>query len=287
MIKSQLEKILGYPLEATENPDFGDYSSNVALSHKPPREFAEREVERLRINKELVLFVDKIEVAGPGFINFWLTRSVLVSELEKIQKEGDRYGQSDSGKDKTVVVDYSAPNIAKPFGIGHLRSTIIGQSIYNLYKFLGYEVVGDNHLGDWGTQFGKLLYMIKSEGFADFDIAKLEELYVEFHELAERDKQDERHRDADVQKEHRVAPRRSLRQIERQFQDETGQARDPEHSQERPVRHGRVEAGAIALAETPDDQDSRAVDEQGAGEGSEKTDRIPDRHRCPGRLDAD
>jgi arginyl-tRNA synthetase len=187
MIKSQLEKILGFEIEATENPDFGDYSSNIALSHKNPREFAEKEVEKLKADKKLAEYVDKIEIAGPGFINFWLTRTVLVSELEKIQKDGEKYGKSDLGKGKTVIIDYSSPNIAKPFGIGHLRSTIIGQALYNLYTALGYTVVGDNHLGDWGTQFGKLLYMIKSKNVTDYDITKLEELYVEFHKLAEKD----------------------------------------------------------------------------------------------------
>jgi len=183
MIKEDLENILGFKVEATENPDFGDYSSNVALGHKPPREFAEKLVAKLKADKKLGKLVDKVEIAGPGFINFWLKRNVLLGNLNEIQKEVDRYGWSDSGKGKTVVIDYSSPNIAKPFGIGHLRSTIIGQALYNLYKSLGYEVVGDNHLGDWGTQFGKLIYMIKKENIKDFDVDKLEELYIKFHKL--------------------------------------------------------------------------------------------------------
>ena len=179
-------------LEFPENPEFGDYSSNIALqlpatNHQSPRQRADDIVSNLKNNKNLMAVVGRIEVAAPGFINFWLTRGALVNELEKIQKKADRYGQSDLGKGKTVVIDYSSPNIAKPFGIGHLRSTIIGQALYNLYSFLGYEAVGDNHLGDWGTQFGKLLYMIKLKNLADFDIDKLEELYVEFHKLVETD----------------------------------------------------------------------------------------------------
>ena len=85
-------------------------------------------------------------------------------------------------------MEYSSPNIAKSFGIGHLRSTIIGQALYNIYKFLGYEVVGDNHLGDWGTQFGKLLYMMDKEEIsatAEINLAKLEELYVIYHKPSE------------------------------------------------------------------------------------------------------
>ena len=89
------------------------------------------------------------------------------------------------GAGKTVVIDYSAPNIAKPFGIGHLRSTIIGQALYNLYKAIGYRVIGDNHLGDWGTQFGKLLYMIDKDKVTDLSIENLEKLYVEFHKHPE------------------------------------------------------------------------------------------------------
>jgi arginyl-tRNA synthetase len=92
------------------------------------------------------------------------------------------------GHGKTVVIDYSAPNIARRFGIGHLRSTIIGQALYNIYQALGYKCIGDNHLGDWGTQFGKLLYMIATEKPKELSIEKLEELYVKFHKMAEEDK---------------------------------------------------------------------------------------------------
>ena len=177
MIKTQLEEILGYEIEATENPDFGDYSSNIALKNKDldPQEIANK------INNQDLPFTAK--VVG-RFINFWLKTDVLVSNLTQIDKEKEKYGSSDIGKGKTVVIDYSAPNIAKPFGIGHLRSTIIGQALYNFYQFSGYEVVGDNHLGDWGTQFGKLLYMIDSTKTKDFSIENLEKLYVEFHKLA-------------------------------------------------------------------------------------------------------
>jgi arginyl-tRNA synthetase len=101
----------------------------------------------------------------------------------------DKYGSSNLGKGKTVIVDYSSPNIAKPFGIGHLRSTIIGQAIYNIYKFLGYKVIGDNHIGDWGTQFGKLIYAIKKWGkekeINKNPIKELHSLYVKFHKEAE------------------------------------------------------------------------------------------------------
>ncbi|MGA3292313.1 MAG: arginine--tRNA ligase [Candidatus Microgenomates bacterium] len=199
MVKDQiikaLQEITGEKeinLEFPENESFGDYSSNIALvlaqkEKKNPREVAESLVEKLNKENNLKSITEKIEVAGPGFINFWLKRDVLINNLTQIDSEKEKYGTSSFGKGKTVVIDYSSPNIAKPFGIGHLRSTIIGQALYNLYKDLGYEIVGDNHLGDWGTQFGKLLYMIKLEKVTDFNITKLEELYVEFHKLAETD----------------------------------------------------------------------------------------------------
>ncbi|MCX6705995.1 MAG: arginine--tRNA ligase [Candidatus Woesebacteria bacterium] len=160
-------------LEFPENEAFGDYSTNIALLNK-----------NLNID-ELVEKFNRLDLpvkaeARGRFINFWLKKEVLVDSL--IHNDIPAIG-----KGKTVIIDYSSPNIAKPFGIGHLRSTIIGQALYNLYKFLGYEVIGDNHLGDWGTQFGKLLYMITAGNVSDFDISKLEEIYVEFHRLAEKD----------------------------------------------------------------------------------------------------
>ena len=155
---------------------------------KNSRELAEDIVRKLQKDKELAKIIDKIEVAGPGFINFWLKKEVLVDNLIRIDSQKEKYGASNVGQGKTVVIDYSSPNIAKSFSIGHLRSTIIGQALYNLYKFLGYEVVGDNHLGDWGTQFGKLLYMLQGKSEAEITkltIQELEELYILFHKKAE------------------------------------------------------------------------------------------------------
>ena len=176
-------------LEISENENFGDYSSNIALLGKKrnPRQAAEHIVNKLKTDKDLLKICDRIEIAGPGFINFWLKKDVLINILKHIDTEKENFGKSVKGNGQTVVVDYSAPNIAKPFGIGHLRSTIIGQALYNLYKELGYEVIGDNHLGDWGTQFGKLIYMIKEEKPKGLSIEILEKLYVEFHKRAETD----------------------------------------------------------------------------------------------------
>ena len=105
---------------------------------------------------------EKIESVN-GYLNFFISKGNLVKDLENIEKN-ENYGSNEDGKGKTMVIDYSSPNIAKPFHIGHLRSTVIGQSIKNLHRFSGYECIGVNHLGDWGTQFGKLIVAYKKWG---------------------------------------------------------------------------------------------------------------------------
>ncbi len=188
MIKDEIKNLikeLGYSNFSVEIPadkKYGDYSTNVAMkAGKDPAIIA----DELRIkNKEL-----RIEVAG-RFINFFISKEYLIKELKQILKQKDKYGSSKAGKGKTIVIDYSGVNIAKPFGIGHLRSTIIGQAIYNLYKCQGYKVIGDNHLGDWGTQFGKLIYAIKNWGnekeVKNYSVKSLVALYIKFHEEAEK-----------------------------------------------------------------------------------------------------
>lgn len=127
-----------------------------------------------------------------GYVNFKIDRVFWTKQtLERILSEGDRYGSSDEGKGKTVCIDYSSVNIAKPFHIGHLSTTVLGSSLYKLHKFLGYTPVGINHLGDYGTQFGKLISAYKRWGKKE-DVEKgglraLNALYVRFHEEAEKD----------------------------------------------------------------------------------------------------
>ncbi|MEQ8767504.1 MAG: arginine--tRNA ligase [Planctomycetota bacterium] len=108
--------------------------------------------------------VSKIEPAGP-YLNFFIDRSTRAGRvLEDIEREAECFGSSDEGKGQKVVIDFSSPNIAKPFGIGHLRSTVIGNAIGRLLRFRGFETIGVNHLGDWGTQFGMLMVGLERWG---------------------------------------------------------------------------------------------------------------------------
>ena len=151
IISSALSKATGEKhihLEFPENEGHGDYATNIAMvvakkKGLKPVEYAEDVVKRLQKDSDLTKIVSKIEVVKPGFINFFLSEKVLLSNLKRIGKEKGKYGSSKVGEEKTVVVDYSSPNIAKHFGIGHLRSTIIGQSLCNLYGFSGYKVIGE------------------------------------------------------------------------------------------------------------------------------------------------
>ncbi len=193
-------KALGYELAGEEivlerpnNSQYGDLSTNIAMilakkNGKNPVDLAKNIVDNFQ--KDLASdIVEKVEVAGEGFINFYFSAQYLKDEAEKINFETEfRQSLAGYGRGKTLVVDYSAPNIAKPFGIGHLRSTVIGQAIYNLYAVLGWKCVGDNHLGDWGSQFGKLIVAIKKWGEKQIDnltIDDLEKLYVRFHQEEE------------------------------------------------------------------------------------------------------
>lgn len=153
-----------------------------------PAKLAQELAEKIDFHDTLF---QNIEAMG-GYLNF----SVAYQKfnhlvVQNVQELGERYGSSELGKGKTVVIDYSSPNIAKPFSVGHLRSTVIGQAIYNIFSFLGYEVIGDNHIGDWGTQFGKLLCEYKRSGDrATIEANPIEELlklYVKFHDDAEKD----------------------------------------------------------------------------------------------------
>ncbi len=152
---------------------------------KSPRIIAEELVENLQESP----YFERIEAEG-GYVNFTIDKALLAEEtLGEILAGGDRYGTSDIGKNQKVIVEFSSTNIAKPFHIGHIRSTMIGNSLYRIHQFLGYDTVGINHLGDYGTQFGKLIVAFKlwgSKAVVEQDpIPELLKLYVRFHEEAE------------------------------------------------------------------------------------------------------
>ena len=168
--------------------EFGDYAVNTAFALSKLLGVSPNEVANLlaeKLNEKKPAEIAKIEVAG-GYINFFLAEGFLRKELAKIHKDRELYGRSKIGGGKTIVIDYSAPNIAKPMHVGHLRSTIIGDALANIYEALGYKVIRWNYLGDWGTQFGKLIAAYKLWGdkkeVEKDPIKTLEGLYVRFHE---------------------------------------------------------------------------------------------------------
>lgn len=215
MIREEIEKLIKKSLSnlgientqvSLEHPAdlaMGDYSTNVAMvlaktEKKNPVELAQKIVEEISTRSDLGnskrsdLWLEKVE-AKNGFINFYLSKEFFASSLKEILEKGEDFGKNESGKGKKIIVEYSSPNIAKPFTVGHLRSTIIGDAVANLLAFSGYEVLRDNHLGDWGTQFGKMIVAIKKYG-NEAEIEKsaqpvrdLVALYVKFHEEAEKD----------------------------------------------------------------------------------------------------
>lgn len=135
--------------------------------------------------------IEKAEPAG-GYLNFTVSRSAQAKAvMERIQKEGARYGGSDEGNGRHICIDYSSVNICKPLHIGHLPSTVLGNSLYRIYRHRGYAPVGINHLGDWGTQFGKMIYAYKAWGDCETiekgGVDELVKLYIRFHQEAEND----------------------------------------------------------------------------------------------------
>ena len=188
---TQIEKqeIEGY-IEIPKDDKNGDYAFPcfrlAKTMKKAPQAIAEEIKEKILIDDKII---EKIEVLG-GYINFYINKTLLAKEvLEELEKE--EYGKTELGKGKTVLIDYSSPNIAKPFHIGHLRTTLIGNSLYRVYKYLGYNTIGINHLGDYGTQFGKMIEAFKMWGneydLTEDPINKMVDMYVRINELCKTD----------------------------------------------------------------------------------------------------
>ena len=187
----ETEEIKQY-IEVPKEKANGDYSFpcfRLAKELKQsPVNIANNIKEKIDIDENII---SKIDVVN-GFLNFYVSKSKIAEvTIAKFNTQKEEYGKSNMGEGKTVLVEYSSPNIAKPFHIGHLKTTIIGHSLYNIYKFLGFKTIGLNHLGDYGTQFAKLIEGYKRWGdeydFSSNPIDKLAELYVRINQLCSED----------------------------------------------------------------------------------------------------
>ncbi len=178
-------------IEIPGDPAMGDYAFPCFKLAKELRKAPPMIAADISAKLEKPAFIAGIQVVG-AYINFFLNKQCYIEDvLGKMSAQEGSYGSSRMGAGKTVCIDYSSINIAKPFHIGHLSTTVIGNSLYRIYGYLGYKPVGINHLGDWGTQFGKLITAYKKWGSKE-DIEKnaitaMLELYVRFHDEAERD----------------------------------------------------------------------------------------------------
>ena len=166
-------------LQAAKNPDFGDFQINGVMgaakkAKQNPRELAQKVAEALADNA----VIESAEVAGPGFINLRLRPEFLAQNIQTALSDA-RFGVAKTDKPQTVVIDYSSPNLAKEMHVGHLRSSIIGDSISRVLEFMGNTVIRQNHVGDWGTQFGMLVaYLVEQQkDNAAFELADLEQFY--------------------------------------------------------------------------------------------------------------
>ncbi|OWK36640.1 Arginyl-tRNA synthetase [Fimbriiglobus ruber] len=169
-------------IKPAANADHGDYQANFAMrlakvQGKKPPELAKAVVAALPPNDVF----ESVTVAGPGFINLKLKADWLAAQVRAMAADA-RLGVAPAESPRKYVIDYSGPNVAKPLHVGHLRSTIIGDALVRLLRFLGHEVIGDNHLGDWGTQFGILLYGYKNHrdeaAFHADPVRELARLYI-------------------------------------------------------------------------------------------------------------
>ena len=183
----------------SQDPKFGDYQANCAMPlakklGRPQRDIATDLAQRVLQQSEFGEMCEPPTIAGPGFINLrlktdWLTRQLSAAAADP------RLGTERVAQPRTIVVDYSAPNVAKPMHVGHIRSTFIGDALYRTLKFLGHDAVSDNHVGDWGTQFGMIIFGIRHpELFARTsaqgtggNIGDYGRLYEQVHRLQETD----------------------------------------------------------------------------------------------------
>lgn len=197
LISERLSSIIELPIEDIEKlieippkPEMGDFAFPCFQLAKTFRKAPNMIAEELKDKFDKSNF-EKVENLGP-YLNFFVDKSIFSKNvIEKILEEKDKYGASNEGKGRKALIEYSSPNIAKPFHVGHLFSTAIGNALYKIFTFEGYDCERLNHLGDWGTQFGKLIAAYKrwvdEEALEKEPIKELLRIYVKFHDEAEKD----------------------------------------------------------------------------------------------------
>lgn len=185
--KEEIETYIETPID-NKNGDYAFPCFRLAKElKKAPPIIANEIKEKIELDTSII---EDVQVVG-GYLNFYINKETITKEVLKEISKTEKYGKTNIGNGKNIVVDYSSPNIAKPFHIGHLRSTVIGGALYNIYKYLGYNVTGVNHLGDYGTQFGKLIEGYKLWG-NEYDIDKdpineLTKIYVRINQACKED----------------------------------------------------------------------------------------------------
>ena len=193
LLETRLSEALGAPAQvsATADARFGDYQTNAAMplakaQRTHPRQVAAQIIERLYVAD----FCEPPEIAGAGFINFRL-KPEFVAQQTRALLDDAHLGVPQAGKPRKIVLDFSSPNVAKPMHVGHIRSTILGDTLTRIARFLGHEVITDNHIGDWGTQFGKVIHGWKhfrdEAALATDAIKELVRLYKQANALADTD----------------------------------------------------------------------------------------------------
>ena len=179
-------------IEIPSNKEMGDYSlpcfKLAKTLKKAPQMIANELKEKITLDENII---SKVEVVN-GYLNFYInTTAVIKTVFDEINEKKEMYGSSKIGEGKNIVLDYSSPNIAKPFHIGHLRTTLIGGALYKIYEYLGYKSIGINHLGDYGTQFGKMIEAYKMWGneydLTEDPINKMVDMYVRINDLCKKD----------------------------------------------------------------------------------------------------
>ncbi len=224
----------------SQDAKFGDYQANFAMPlarrlGRPPREVASDVAARLTVDD----LCDAPEIAGPGFINLRLSDAALAAILQRTF-ESPRLDVARAERPRTFVVDYSAPNVAKPMHVGHIRSTVIGDALVRTLSFLGHRAIGDNHIGDWGTQFGMILYGYKrlrdTAAYEANPVAELSRLYRLVNTLVEYEESQKTVPD--------LTARIAAQQAERERHKHTGQADKKQAKEDRRLERELAELRA-------------------------------------------